>query len=149
MRSYMRGLDFGEFPGCVSVMLCTPQILPALPFAAGNLSVHGRAALLSVNAVSEVPVRARWLRPYLVGGVGIAEVRREQRFENLPLRLTGTSTGPLLTIGGGVEFLLWRKVGVGVDLRYQRVFEEMQFGRSDMDEDLSLTRLGSSVSYRF
>ena len=78
------------------------------------------------------------------------EVRREQQHNDFqPLRSTTTSTGPMVTMGGGVDFLVWRGVGVGVDVRYQHVFEEDQFGRPDIDRNLTITRLGSSVSYRF
>lgn len=146
--SYMPGLDFGDFPFCPRDHVCIATTVPAEAILGGSFSLHGRATMLSVNVVSELPVRARWIRPYVVGGAGVAEVRREQRYENRPLRFTRTSTGPLLTVGGGVDFLLTRKVAIGVDLRYQHVFEQELFGR-DMSRDLSLTRLGSSVSYRF
>jgi opacity protein-like surface antigen len=146
--SYMPGLDFGDFPSCPAGHVCIATTVPALAVLGGAFSLHGRAAMLSVNVVSELPVRAQWIRPYVVGGAGIAEVRREQRYENRPL-FTTTSTGPLLTMGGGVDFLLSRRIAVGVDLRYQHVFEEDQFGRPDTDRNLSVTRLGSSVSYQF
>jgi opacity protein-like surface antigen len=147
--SYMPGLDFGDFPACPPARFCVAATVPAEAILGGSFSLKGRAAMLSVNVVSELPVRARWIRPYVVTGAGVAEVRREQRHANLPLRFTRTSTGPLLTMGGGVDFLVTRRVGIGVDLRYQHVFEEDQFGRSDMDQSLTVARLGSSVSYRF
>jgi len=147
--SYMPGLDFGEFDICPPGVFCALPVTAGLPVVGGTQSLHGRAALVSVNGVSEIPVRAHWLRPYVVGGVGVAEVRREQRYDSYPIRFTRTSVGPLLTAGGGVDFLVWRNVGIGVDLRYQHVFEKDQFGRSDMDHNLTATRFGSSVSYRF
>jgi opacity protein-like surface antigen len=147
--SYMGGLDFGEFPVCAPDVLCAARSVPALTVIGGAISLNGRAAMLSVNGVAEVPVRAQWLRPYVVGGVGVAEVRREQRFDSIPVRTTTTSTGPLLTMGGGVDFLLWRKVAVGMDFRYQYVFENDQFFRPDMDRNLTVGRLGTSISYKF
>ncbi len=45
----------------------------------------------------------------------------------------------MVTMGGGVDFLVWRGIGVGVDVRYQHVFEEDRFGRADIDRNLSVT----------
>jgi hypothetical protein len=89
------------------------------------------------------------VRPYLVAGAGVAHVRREQRDNFLPLRSTATSMDPLVTLGGGVEFPVIGSVALGIDLRYQRIFGERLFGRTDIDPDLNLTRLGGSVTYRF
>jgi hypothetical protein len=36
-----------------------------------------------------------------------------------------------------------------VDVRYRRLFEKDQFQRSDIPPNLDLTRIGSSISYRF
>jgi opacity protein-like surface antigen len=145
--SYMPGLDFGDFPACPPGGVCAAA---APSVIGGTFSLSGRAALLSVNVVSELPVRTRWIRPYVVGGAGVAEVRRVQQHNDFqPLRSTTTSTGPMVTMGGGVDFLVWRGIGIGVDVRYQHVFEDAQFGRSDIDRNLSNTRVGSSLSYRF
>lgn len=44
---------------------------------------------------------------------------------------------------GGVDFLVWRGLALGVDVRYQHVFEDTRFGVGN------LTRAGSLVSCRF
>jgi opacity protein-like surface antigen len=140
--SYSPKLDFGELPACPPERFCVAII-------GGTVSLRGEAVSLAANLVSELPVGARWIRPYVVGGAGVAHVRREMRHTFYLTGSTVTATSPLLTAGGGVEFLLGRRLGVGVDLRYQRIFGEDQFGRPDIDHNLNLTRLGSSVSYRF
>ncbi len=144
----MPGLDFGDVPVCPPGSVCVADG-PLAQVIGGTFSVSGRAASLSVNVVSELPVRARWIRPYVVGGAGVAQVRRELQHNFLLLRSKTTSTGPMVTMGGGVDFLVWRGIGVGIDVRYQHVFEEDQFGRPDIDRNLSNTRIGSSLSYRF
>jgi opacity protein-like surface antigen len=146
--SYMPGLDFGDFPACPPGGVCAAGA-PLVQIIGGTFSLRGRAAALSVNVVSELPLRTRRIRPYAVGGAGVAQVRREQQHNFLALRSTTTSTGPMVTMGGGVDFLVWRGIAIGVDLRYQHVFEEDRFGRADIERNLSLTRVGSSVSYRF
>ena len=146
--SYMPGLDFGDIPACPPGGVCALGG-PLVQVVGGTLSLSGRAASLSVNVVSELPLRTQWIRPYLVGGAGVAQVRRELQHNSLPIRSTTTSTGPMVTMGGGVDFLVWRGIAVGVDLRYQHVFEEDQLRTGDIESNLSLTRVGSSISYRF
>ncbi|SRR6266542_90102 len=139
---YQTKLDFGDFPNCPPDAICAAV-------RGGTFSLHGRIASLSSNVVAQVPVQASWIRPYLVAGGGVAHVRREQRDNFLPYRSTATSTDPLLTLGGGVDFPVGRRVALGIDMRYQRIFGERLFGRSDIEPNLNLTRLGGSVSYRF
>jgi opacity protein-like surface antigen len=140
--SYQTKLDLGDFPNCPPDAICAAV-------RGGTFSLHGRIASLSGNVVAQLPVHAAWVRPYLVAGAGVAHVRREQRDNFLPFRSTTTSTSPLLTLGGGVEFPVVRSVALGIDLRYQRIFGEPVFGRTDIAPDLNLTRLGGSVTYRF
>jgi len=146
--SYMPGLDFGDIPACPPGGVCVAGG-PLVQVIGGTFSLRGRAASFSANVVSELPLRTRRIRPYVVGGAGVAQVRRELQHNFLPLRSMTRSTGPMVTMGGGVDFLVWRAVAVGVALRYQHVFEEDRFGRADIDRNMTRTRLGSSLSYRF
>src|SRR4029079_15737041 len=109
------------------------------------------AVSLGGNVVSELPWHARRIRPYVLGGAGVAHVQRTERYESSfrTTRRTLTSTGPLLTAGAGIDFLLGSRVAVGVDVRYRRLLEKDQFQRSDIPPNLDLTRIGSSISYRF
>jgi len=146
--SHLPGLDFGEFPACPPDVFCI-----AVPVSGsvigGTFSLRGRATSYTVNLVSEMPTRIHWLRPYISGGGGVASVRRVQQHTFFNLGSTTSATDPVLTVGGGVDFLVWRGLAVGVELRYLRVFEEDQFGRSDVPHNLNVTSLGSLVSYRF
>jgi hypothetical protein len=116
-------------------------------FRGGDYELDGRAGLFSANLRSEL--RVGRMRPYVVGGGGLATVRRQLRDTTIPFRWTSTSTGPSVTMGGGVEILVGHSLAVGIDLREQWVFQDEQFGRSDVPHNLALTRLGSSLSYRF
>ena len=141
--SYVRNLDFGRFFSCPPESVC-------LAFASFPFTLRGEVVSLGGNLVSELPWRARRIRPYVLGGAGVTHIRRTERFESFrPTRRTLTSTGPLLTAGAGVDFLLGSHVAIGVDVRYRRLFEKDQFRRSDIPPNLDLTRIGSSISYRF
>jgi len=142
--SYVRNLDFGRFFSCPPDRICAA--VASFPFA-----LRGEAVSLGGNLVSELPWRARRIRPYVLGGAGVAHIRRTERFESFffTTRRTLTSTGPLLTAGAGIDFLLGSRVAVGVDVRYRRLLEKDQFQRSDIPPNLDLTRIGSSISYRF
>jgi opacity protein-like surface antigen len=152
--SHLQSLDFGDFPACPPEVLCILAAPFGLSVRGGVLSLSGRATSFTVNLISELPIGARWIRPYGAAGGGLANVRREL-FDDFIARTTSTtSTEPVMTIGGGADFPVWRGLAVGVDLRYQRVFEEeMRFDywsyRSDFPHHLNLTRLGTSVRYRF
>jgi opacity protein-like surface antigen len=141
--SYVRNLDFGQFFSCPPDRICAA--VASFPFR-----LRGEAVSLGGNVVSELPWHARRIRPYVLGGAGVAHIRRTERYESFfPTRRTLTSTGPLLTAGAGIDFLLGNRVAVGVDVRYRRLLEKDQFQRSDIPPNLDLTRIGSSISYRF
>jgi opacity protein-like surface antigen len=141
--SYVRNLDFGRFFSCPPERVCVAVL--SFPF-----TLRGEAASLGGNVVSELPWSGRRIRPYVLGGAGVAHIRRTERRESFfPTRRTLTSTGPLITAGAGVDFLLGNHVALGVDVRYRRLFEKDHFQRSDIPPNLDLTRIGSSISYRF
>jgi hypothetical protein len=139
---YATKLDFGDVPACPPDRFCAAVV-------GGTLTVHGRALSVSGNFISELPVRATWIRPYLVGGAGIARVRFEQQDTFFGFRQTFNSSGPMLTAGGGVDFPLGRRLILGIDVRQQWLFPEDRFGRSDIDSNVQLTRVGTSLHVRF
>ena len=61
---------------------------------------------------------------------------------------SSSRTETVLSAGGGFDFLVWRGLGVGLDVRYQRVFEDEPVFRAE-PVIKHLTRIGSVVSYRF
>jgi len=141
--SYVRNLDFGRFFSCPPDRVCVAVV--SFPF-----TLRGEAVSLGGNVVSELPWGARRVRPYVLAGAGVAHIRRTEHFESFfPRRRTLTSTRPLLTAGAGVDFLLGNRVALGVDVRYRRMFEKDHFQRSDIPPNVDLTRIGSSISYRF
>jgi Outer membrane protein beta-barrel domain len=115
-------------------------------------SFHARLTSAMANAVIGLPDPVRWLRPYLSAGGGVARIRREVRGADVAVGLAPrlvepkVDIEPVVSVGGGVDFLLSRKVAVGIDLRYQRVFEDERLFRPNLR---NLKRIGSSVSYRF
>lgn len=142
--SYVRNLDFGKFFSCPPDRICAA--VASFPF-----TLRGEAVSLGGNVVSDLPWHARRIRPYVLAGAGVAHIRRTEHYDSLfrATRRTLASTAPLLTAGGGIDFLLGSHVAVGVDVRYRRLFEKDQFQRSDIPPNLDLTRIGSSISYRF
>ena len=146
--SYMGGLDFGEFPVCAPDVLCAAQTLPALTVIGGTLSLSGRAALAlgerglgGAGACPVAPALYRRRRRRR-GGPG-----RERRLRLRAGALHGDVHGPAADgMGGGVDFLLWRKVSPSGSISgIGEFFEEKQFFRPDMDQNLTVGRLGTST----
>ena len=128
----------------------------------------GRGIAFLTNFVTEFPGPAAWLTPYIQGGGGVANLRFGSTFEfedrdgrriGLPargrrggptvvgedMRLVRVSSGRsetnlALTIGGGVDFSIWRGLAVGPNITFMKFF-----GGQDTD----LTRIGAKASYRF
>ena len=143
--SFVRRLDFGNYYSCPPDAVCAAVV--SFPF-----TLTGDAASLGGNIVAELPWSTQRIRPYVVGGAGIAHVRRERRerwYDGRTFFSTLSSTGPLITAGGGIEFLLGRRVTLAADARYQRMYEKDHFHRIDIRPNLDLVRIGSSVGYRF
>jgi len=142
----------------------------ALPdFETDDTSRNGRGVAFLTNFVTEFPSPARWLTPYVEGGGGVANIRHGATFEYqdrdgrpialqrggrggrqqmLPddarlTRIAGgrSDTSLALTVGGGVDFSVWRGLAVGPNISYMKFFG----GSGDID----LTRIGARMSYRF
>lgn len=129
---------------------------------------NGRGVAFLTNFVSEFPSPAAWLTPYIQGGGGVGNLRFGSTFEYedrdgrriaLPtrgrrdgrpvvsddMRLVGVNSGRsetslALTVGGGVDFSIWRGLAVGPNITFMKFF-----GGQDTD----LTRIGARMSYRF
>jgi hypothetical protein len=143
--TFVRKLDFGTYQSCPPSVFCVAIV--SFPF-----TLTANAASLGGNVVAELPWHTPRIRPYLVGGAGIARVRREQRerrFDGSTILTARASTRPLVTAGAGVEFLLGRRIALAADARYQRMYEDDPFGRIDIRPTLGLVRIGSAIGYRF
>lgn len=93
-----------------------------------------RLVVATANLRGEMPSRIRWLLPYVVGGIGVANVRTRA--------LTAATDDALaLTAGGGIDFKVFGGMWIDVGVRYQRVLVST--------EDLNIARFGTGVSYRF
>lgn len=129
--------DFSHFTG---LTLVEPVCEPA-DRCHGS---HARASTITGNAILRLPGGAKML-PYLAVGGGIAFVRRDvQRVTGSPF--VRNDQRPVVSAGGGVEFLVTSKVGVGLDLRYQRIVEDPRTFRPNLR---NTKRVGTTVSYRF
>lgn len=137
--SYMPKLDVGDFPNCPPPRVCV---------RGGTYSLHRQTGSISANVIARLPVGTSRIRPYLAAGGGVAQVRRQVLDNQVPIRSTFNSTGPMLTAGGGVEFLSGPRLAVGLDARYQRIFED-DTRQLFTEPDLDLVRIGCSVRYRF
>jgi hypothetical protein len=145
--SYLPRLDFGEIPLCPPDVFCI--LTGSNTLRAGSYSVHGRSRSVAVSVVSRLPFSLGVMVPYVAAGGGVANVRRELRDTQLPFSVSRTSTDPMITIGGGVDVPMTRRIMFGVEGRYERAFGDDQFGRDDVAQDLTLTRVTLVVRYRF
>lgn len=128
----------------------------------------GRGVAFLTNFVTEFPGPAAWLTPYIQGGGGVANLRFGSTFEyedrdgrriGLPvrgrrpgapvvvddmrvIRVSGgrSETNLALSIGGGVDFSIWRGLSVGPNITFMKFL-----GARDTD----LTRIAAKASYRF
>ena len=104
-----------------------------------------------------VPMAGSSLRPYVMGGGGLAQVKQDVVFTvggtdvtpnlatqfgvQLGTDLSGTFTKPMLVIGAGVMWPAWQRLVVDVQYRYGRIFAE--------DAGISVSRAGIGVGFRF
>ncbi len=141
----------------------------ALPdFEIDNSGNGGRGAAFLTNFVTEFPSPAAWLTPYLQGGGGVANIKFGSSFEyedrdgrriGIPnrgrrgafpvvpddmrvVRVDGrqSQTSLALSVGGGVDFSIWRGLAVGPNITFMKFLG---------GQDLDLTRIGLRTTYRF
>jgi hypothetical protein len=94
--------------------------------------------------------------PYVLGGFGIAKLTRDVTFSvggtdvtsnmqqfgiTLGTDLSGGSTRPMLTLGGGVTYPIYRQVGVDAQFRFGRIFAE--------EQAITAFRVGLGIGVRF
>lgn len=103
-------------------------------FRLSSLAPARRLVVATANLRGEMPSRVRWLLPYVVGGVGLANVRTRAL-------AAATDDALALTAGGGIELKVFGGMWIDVGVRYQRVVVAT--------EDLNIARFGTGVSYRF
>ncbi len=141
----------------------------ALPdFETEGQAGDGRGVAFLTNFVTEFPSPAAWLTPYVQGGGGVANIRFGSTYDYedrdgrpFPVQIRGrggrspivpddirllrvnsgrSETSVALSIGGGVDFSIWRGLAVGPNITFMKFL-----GNRDTD----LTRIGARASYRF
>jgi hypothetical protein len=142
--------------------------LPELEF--DDTGDPGRGVAFLTNFISELPSPARWLTPYVQGGGGVANISQTGVFGRLPDNFQSSPRGRILgrrdgrpgleddmriadvgarrnettvalSVGGGVDFTVWRGLAVGPNITYLKLFGNIA--------DRDLTRIGFRSSYRF
>ncbi len=103
-----------------------------------------------------LPLSTSHVELYVLGGGGIARVRRDVTFSVggsdvtanlaqygvvLGSDLAGSETDGMLTVGGGVAWPVWQRVVVDFQYRYGRVFAEGQ--------GITVNRAGAGLGVRF
>lgn len=103
-----------------------------------------------------VPLATTALEPYVIGGAGVARVKRDVSFSVagndvtstidqfgvvLGTDLSGSETKPMLSIGGGIAWPAWQHLVVDFQYRYGRIFTASQ--------GVNVNRAGVGVGVRF
>ena len=140
----------------------------ALPdFEIENSADGGRGVAFLSNFVTEFPSPASWLTPYVQGGGGIGNIRFGSTYEledhtgqRVPFPNRGRRGSPIvpddmrlvrtglqrsqtslaLSVGGGVDFSVWRALAIGPNITFMKFYGS---------QDLDLTRIGVRTTYRF
>lgn len=99
------------------------------------------------------------LQPYVMGGFGVAKVKQDVTFSvngadvtsnlaqpqygsvQLGSDLSGTFTKPMLSLGGGAMWPVWKQLVIDLQYRYGRVFAP--------DSGININRFGVGVGIRF
>jgi hypothetical protein len=146
------------------------EVLALPDFQIGEQGMPGRGVAFLTNFVTEFPSPAAWLTPYIQGGGGVANIRlepdvtildadnrvvpfptrngRRVRFPELrdgqrAVRIDSgrSDTSVALSVGGGVDFTMWRGLAVGPNITFMKFFGSLR--------DIELTRIGGRASFRF
>jgi hypothetical protein len=142
-----------------------PELGVAAQAIAGFLSqTQGNAAFQVKEPVTfglagiryGIPLASSKLEPYVMGGVGIARVKKDVSFTvagtdvtssllqlgvALGTDLSGSETKPMISAGVGVAWPAWQRVIVDFQYRYGRVFTS--------DQGLNINRAGVGLGVRF
>ena len=148
--SYVPELDFGD-PGFPRIAIFPPV----------NVSSSGRIVSLQTHVVGILPGGGTKIRAFVVGGGGIADVQQRIRVEfprlgpilpgipGFPFDVgfprvteqTQSETSLVLSAGAGFEYRVTDHFGLGMAVRYQRVFSDPR--------DLDVARVGLRATWRF
>jgi opacity protein-like surface antigen len=148
------------------------SIIPPLPASSSIIGLTippptftngaGRAVIFSNNVRVAVPTTTARLEPFFVAGGGVASVRQtaDLRYtfptiggafvggplvlgtQTLTQRVTSSTVGLALTLGGGVGIKATEHLWIDADLRLIRVM-------GDRDQDQNVGRFGAAARYRF
>ena len=150
--SYLPDLDFGD-PGLPRIAIFPPITMHA----------SGRIVGLHTHVVGVLPGGGTKLRAFVIGGGGITDVRQRIRIES-PVFFTPTFPGTVppdfpfpfgarvfessrsetslvLSAGAGFEYGVTQHLGVGMAVRYQRLFSD--------PVGLDMARAAARVTWRF
>ena len=110
-----------------------------------------------VAGIKYVVPTAKALRPYVMGGGGMAQVKQDVTFTvggsdvtsnlasqfgvQLGTDLSGTFTKPMIVAGAGVIWPAWQRLVVDLQYRYGRIFAE--------DGAITVNRAGVGIGVRF
>jgi hypothetical protein len=145
------------------------EVLALPDFQLDETGMPGRGVAFLTNFVTEFPSPAAWLTPYVQGGGGVANIRLEPNVtafdrdnRRVPFVVRGgrgpfpmpgddirvvavgaarRDTSVALSVGGGVDFAIWRALSVGPNISYLKFFGSLR--------DIDLARVGARASYRF
>ncbi len=144
--------------------IATADIGTAAQKIAGSLAQLQSGVSYSVKQpVSYIDAGLRWLapvsnpniQPYVLAGVGVAQVKQDVHFtvngtdvtSNLQqysivlgTDLSGSFNKPLMVLGGGVEVPLWHRLVADLQFRYGRIFA---------DPGINMSRAGLGLGVRF
>ena len=148
------------------------SIIPSLPASSSIIGLPipvptftngtGRAVIFSNNVRVAVPTTSVRLEPFFVAGGGVANVQQTADLkytfptiggafaggplvlgtQTLSQRVTSSSVGLALTLGGGIGIKATEHLWIDADLRLIRVL-------GDRDQDQNVGRFGAAARYRF
>jgi opacity protein-like surface antigen len=134
--------------GATQVALALGALQPAgVSYAVKEPVSFGVAGLRYVFSGSRV-------QPYVLAGGGVARVKKDVRFQldgvdassslaqyvTLGSDLSGTTTKPMLSIGAGAVWSVWKRLIVDFQYRYGRIFD---------DTPIKTSRAGAGIGVRF
>jgi outer membrane protein with beta-barrel domain len=121
-----------------------------------NFTAREPVTLVAAGAKFLFGVEGSKAVPYVLAGFGLARLTRDVVFTvggtdvttnlqqfgiTLGTDLSGASTRPMLVVGGGVTYPIWRQVGIDAQLRYGRIFAE--------EQGINSARVGLGIGVRF
>ena len=137
-----------------------PSLLPVF-----DIDRDGSITTFLTKLTVDFPVAGDRLVPYVTGGGGAGPSTGDDERHHPPHALPDgvcepsrppgpssvdlspprpfdrSETGLALTIGGGVDVMLWQGLGIGADVRWMRLLVNR--------EDIDVATVGARVSYRF